>query len=142
MSFKVRLARHERFVAEYLVDGNGRRAALAAGYASASAAVTAHRLLRREDVRAAIAARHEVDSERLGIERCDIIRGLLEAFKLAKELREPAAMVSAARELGRLMGYYAPDRRQVEITAGGDGRERFEAMSDAQLAAVIGGASA
>ncbi len=42
--------RQERFVLEYLKDGNGTRAAIRAGYAASSAAVHAHRLLKNEKV--------------------------------------------------------------------------------------------
>jgi len=42
--------RQERFVLEYLKDGNGTRAAIRAGYATSSAAVHAHRLLKNERV--------------------------------------------------------------------------------------------
>jgi len=42
--------RQERFVLEYLKDGNGTRAAIRAGYAASSAAVHAHRLLKNERV--------------------------------------------------------------------------------------------
>jgi len=43
-------ARQERFVLEYLKDGNGTQAAIRAGYAISSAAVHAHRLLKHEIV--------------------------------------------------------------------------------------------
>jgi hypothetical protein len=39
-------AKQQRFIAEYLVDGNGARAAIAAGYGRAGARVRAHRLTR------------------------------------------------------------------------------------------------
>ncbi len=42
--------RQERFVLEYLKDGNGTKAAIRAGYATSSAAVHAHRLLKNERV--------------------------------------------------------------------------------------------
>lgn len=48
--------RQERFVLEYLNDGNGTRAAIRAGYAASSAAVHAHRLLKNERVLAKVRA--------------------------------------------------------------------------------------
>jgi len=45
------------FIAEFLVDGNATRAAIAAGYAQASADVTGSKLLKRKHVSAAIAER-------------------------------------------------------------------------------------
>ena len=57
---------------------------------------------------------------------------------MAKEKREPAVMVAAARELGRLMGFYPADRRQVEVVAPRSGdRRHWEAMSDIELAGLV-----
>ena len=47
---KATLARHKRFVAEYVIDHNGARAARAAGYAKRTANVMASQLLARADV--------------------------------------------------------------------------------------------
>ena len=129
-------AGHARFVAEYLVDGNGARAAVAAGYSPTGAAVTAHRLLRREDVRAAIEAQQASDATRLGIERQDVISGLLEAFRMAREQGDPAVMVSASRELGRLLGLYPPETRSRAAHAAAPARD-VRLMPDDQLQALI-----
>ena len=132
-------AKQHRFVDEYLVDGNGARAAVAAGYGLAGARVRAHRLTKDNvAVRAEIRARQGVDSQRLQIDRQDVLKGLLEAFAMAKEMREPAAMVSAAREVGRMLGFYEPIRSAVAISAGGgeDDLRRIQSMSDAELLAV------
>ena len=70
------------------------------------------------------------------MERQDVIAGLLEAIELAKERQEPAAMIRGWAELARLMGFYQPQRHAVEVSAGADMR-RYEAMSDAELLAII-----
>lgn len=54
--------RRARFVAEYLVDGNGTRAAIAAGYGVAGAPVAAFRLLRNDKVQNALQARQSADA--------------------------------------------------------------------------------
>lgn len=59
--------RHDRFVAEYLVDRNATRAAIAAGYAKGSAHVTGSRLLRHAKVVAALAAGEAALAIRTGI---------------------------------------------------------------------------
>lgn len=99
-------AKQARFIAEYMVDANGARAARAAGYGEAGARVAAHRLLTNANVRAALDARQGCDATRLGTRRQDVISGLLEAFQVAREQGEAAAMVSASRELGKLLGLY------------------------------------
>jgi len=77
-----------------------------------------------------------VDSQRLGLDRQAVIQGLLEAVQMAREQANPAAMISGYVSLGKMLGLFAPERRQVEITAG-DGRVRYETMSDADLSALI-----
>lgn len=132
--------KHQAFLVEYLVDANGARAAQSAGYTARSAAVTAHRLLRRPDVRAALAARQAQDSQRLALSRQEALRGLLEAIGLAREQGDPAAMIGGWREVGRMLGFYEPDRHAVDVSA--DVRVEqgaFERMSDAELGEVIRG---
>lgn len=55
------------FAAEYMVDFNATRAAVAAGFAAASAHVTGARLLRNAKVSAAISARQQRIEEKLEI---------------------------------------------------------------------------
>ena len=136
--------KQQRFVDEYLVDCNGARAAVAAGYGVAGSRVAAHRLLTRANVRAAIKARQGVDARRLEIGRQEAIEGLLEAVNQAKAMGDPMALVAAWREIGRMLGFYAPERRQVEVKADAGAevdQRRLEAMTDAELEALVAGQS-
>lgn len=56
--------KEERFIAEYLVDGNGTRAATAAGYAPKNAGHQAKELLRRPRIKAAVAKAMKEQQER------------------------------------------------------------------------------
>lgn len=134
-------AKQAKFVAEYLVDSNGTRAAVAAGYGVAGARVAAHRLLTNANVQKALQARQSADATRLSIRRDGVVKGLLEAFAMAKEMRNPAAMISAAREVGKMCNFYSPERHQVEVVAVGShsGRTRLESMSDTELMALMAG---
>ena len=128
-----------RFVDEYMVDGNGARAAVAAGYGLAGARVRAHRLTRdNKAVMAVLEGRQAQDSQRLQIDREGVIAGLLEAISMAKAQGNPAAMISGLREIGRMLGFYEPERRQVELAVR-DGQGPMERMTDAELMAVIAG---
>ena len=135
--------RQARFVDEYLVDSNGTRAAVAAGYGRNGARVAAHRLTNSNTVRAAIAARQGVEAKRLQIDRHGVIQALLEASNLARDQRNPAAMVAAAREIGRMLGFYSATEHRVvvEQSATRSERRRYESMTDAELQARIDGAS-
>lgn len=131
--------RQTKFVDEYLVDANGTQAAIRAGYSASGARVAAHRLLTNVAISSRVEARQRADAARLSVTRESVLARLLEAFELAREEREPAAMISAARELGKLLGFYALMR--VEATVGVAelaARGQFERMTDAQLLEVMG----
>ena len=61
--------RQERFCREYLVDLNGSKASIRAGYAARSAHVTASRLLRNPKVAARIAELQAETAKRLEVTR-------------------------------------------------------------------------
>jgi len=132
-------AKQQRFVAEYLVDGNGTRAAVAAGYGRAGARVAAHRLITKVAIKAALAATQAQDAQRLQIERHEVIMGLLEAIELARAQGSPGAMISGFTAIARMLGFHSPAVHQVVV--GRDAEAllgRFEAMSDAELASLAG----
>jgi phage terminase small subunit len=134
--------KQELFVSEYLIDGNGARAAREAGYAATSGAdsVTACRLLRNNRVMTEIQDRQQVVAHELRITLQDVLADLLEAVQIAREQRNPAAMISGAREVGKLLGFYTPEVQKVEVSFDGRGLWRkYEAMSDAELIAIIDG---
>jgi phage terminase small subunit len=132
-------AKQSKFVAEYLVDGNGARAAVAAGYGRAGAKVTAHRLTHaNRAVQAQIQARQAQDSQRLQIERQDVIAGLLGAIEQARAQANPGAMIAGWREVGRMLGFYEPQRHQVEVSAAAEAEMvRYERMTDAELVRLV-----
>jgi hypothetical protein len=89
-------------------------------------------------VRLAIKGHQEADAARLGVTREGVIQRFLEAFELAKEEREPSAMVAAARELGRMLGMYAPARVEAVVDLEGLAiRGQYERMTDAELLALV-----
>jgi phage terminase small subunit len=59
--------KQQRFVQEYLVDLNGKQAAIRAGYSPATAENQASRLLSKDKVAAAVAEAKKTVAERLGI---------------------------------------------------------------------------
>lgn len=65
---------------------------------------------------------------------------LMEAYDAAKMVSEPASMVSAAREIGKMCGYYEPVKRQIDINVSGDVTvKKLERMSDADLIKIMKG---
>ena len=84
-------------------------------------------------------ARDELSSA-AQISRADVLDGFMEAINLARLAADPQAMIKGWTEVGKMLGYYAPEVKKVEIT---DNQKRlqskFEAMSDEELLRVIEG---
>lgn len=65
---------------------------------------------------------------------------LIDAYDMAKTVAEPSSMVAAAREIGRMAGYYEPVKRTIDVTVNGNVNiKRLESMSDADLLGLIKG---
>jgi hypothetical protein len=70
----------------------------------------------------------------LGIKRADVAAGLLEAAALAKTMADPSAMVRALAELGKMLGFYAPEvKRHLHDVNPHSVREAISGMSDDEL---------
>ncbi len=118
---------------------NAALSARMAGYAAGCSHVTGCQLLQHPRVAAAVRGLEEAVAREVGVSRQEVIEQLLEAADLARDLREPAAMISAFRNLAQLCGYYRqqgggavnlhPDQC-VDST-------NFVSMNDTQLLALI-----
>lgn len=130
--------RQARFVQEYMVDGCGSQAAIRAGISPSGAHVWASRALRIAKVSEALQARQSADATRLSIKRENVVAGLLEAIDQARAQSNPMAMIAGLRELGKLMGFYAPEVKKVDLNVSGQAEMyRMNALSDAELLKII-----
>lgn len=75
-------ASHQRFIAAYLKDPNGKRAAIKAGFAPRSAEVTASRLLRNDKVARAVQAGLQKVTDDAMVSRERVLRALLNIAEL------------------------------------------------------------
>jgi hypothetical protein len=74
----------------------------------------------------------------LGVTRQRFIFELQEAATLAREKRDPAAMIAAWREIGKACGFYQPDRKKVGVNvAESIEMRRLNQLSDAELLKII-----
>ena len=73
-------AQAERFCAEYMIDRNGTAAAIRAGYSEKSAASTASRLLRRDDVQARVMELQAEQCRRLGVNADRLVIEAMEIY--------------------------------------------------------------
>ncbi|MBC7617745.1 MAG: terminase small subunit [Candidatus Saccharibacteria bacterium] len=138
---KDRLTERQRLFCEMYV-GTGRHcAALAArlaGYAPGCSHVTGCQLLKKPKIAATVRGLEEALAREIGVSRQAVIAQLLGAADLARELREPASMISAYRNVAQICGYY----RQEEVAAapadaGGLVMERLRGMSDQELIRMV-----
>jgi len=124
--------RQERFIQEYLLDCNGRQAAIRAGYSSNGAAVQAGRLLTNPNVRAKVAAARAERAAEVKITQAQVLRMLLDTYKAATDANQHQAAVKAAELLGRHLAMFT-DKVRLE-----PGRE----LTDEQLVAELAGGNA
>jgi|SRR5690349_3153074 len=94
------------FAAQYALDHNGAAAAVRAGYAPASARITASQLLTKPNVRAVVAKNEAEAPKQLGLTREKVLEGLRDALEMARQQNNPVAMVAALREAAKISGYY------------------------------------
>lgn len=126
------------FVKQYLLKGNASEAARLAGYSAKSARQMAAENLTKPAVIEAIQRFQAENSAKLNLTREAVLNGLLEAVELAKAQANPVALISAWREIGRVIGCYQPEVKQVELSAKGKTLQyQFAGMSDEELLEII-----
>lgn len=112
-----------------------------AGYADG--ATYAYRMVRMPNILALYDQEKRLYEEAAGMSRKKVMDMLMESYDVAKMMSEPASMVSAAREIGKMCGYYEPVRIKHEVSVEGKLLvERVSAMDDDQLLELIARSSA
>jgi phage terminase small subunit len=131
-------AKQARFVQEYLVDRVGAAAAVRAGYSSKTARQIGHRLLTHVDIAEAVREGESEFAAKAQLTRASVLQGLQEAIELGRSRADPAAMIAGRREIAKMYGFYAPERKQIELSATGLAvRVRLEDMNDAELTNLV-----
>lgn len=78
--------------------------------------------------------------EALNIHRGDIVIALLETADEAKLAADHGTMVRAYTEVAKMLGLYAPEVKQINITTGQQAMiSKYEQMSDAELLQIAEG---
>jgi phage terminase small subunit len=135
-------AKQLRFIDEYMVDRNGAAAAVRAGYSARCAKEAAYELLTKAHILAVLREKEAAEAERLQLSRENALEGFLEAIAIAKTKPDPAAMISGWREIGKMLGFYAPILRSVKLSTENHAlRTTYEALSDEELLAIASSAS-
>lgn len=126
--------RHELVVNALMTGHTESDAMRAAGYHPANA----QNVMRHENVQQLLAeARGEI-SEITTIQRLDVMNIFLEAIDMARTLADPANMISGADKLAKMMGYYAPEVKKIEVSNDVEVlKSKFQQMSDDELLEVL-----
>lgn len=111
-------------------------ASLRAGYSDG--ATFAYRMVRMPNILALKAEYEAKYQEAAQMTRKKVMDMHLEAFEMAKLMSEPATMVSAAREVGKMCGYYAPVEVKMRVdSTGSQVVDRLNNLTDAELLKII-----
>lgn len=90
--------------------------------------------LRDDDVKAYLAKAREEIEEVSTLKRIDVLNLFVEAIDMARTLADPANMINGADKIAKMMGYYAPETKRIEISD--DAKvlsNQLRNMSDADL---------
>lgn len=72
--------------------------------------------------------------------RDEVVAGIKDAINQAKLIADPSAQIKGWTELARMLGYYAPEVKKVELSISADKqRQRLEVLSDEELLEVASG---
>lgn len=131
------LTEKQRLFVKFWAEGETiKNASLKAGYNDGAA--IAYRMVRMPNIlalKAQLSARYEEESQ---MTRKKVMDMHLEAYEMSKLMAEPATMVAAAREIGKMCGYYAPVEHRVKVDVTGNIiLDRMNSLSDAELLKVI-----
>lgn len=95
-----------------------------------------------DDVKEALTKARSELSTATQIRRADAIAGIMEAIEMAKLCADPASMIRGWSEIGKMLGFYAPEVKRIEVTnATGSLIKQYEQMSDEELYQLAHGAN-
>jgi|GEM_PF-730700 len=132
------LTEKQKLFARYWAEGDTLPAAARrAGYPEGSTRL-AYSMIHMPAIRALYDAEKKKYEEAGAMTRKKVMDMLVEAYDVAKMVSEPSSMVAAAREIGKMCGYYAPVEQKVSVSVSGRVvMDRLDRMSDEELLKII-----
>ena len=70
-----------------------------------------------------------------GMDRAQVLQGILEAIEIAKDMRQPSSMISGWKEVGRMCGFYEPERREITLSV--DKKELLREIKDMSTSQLL-----
>lgn len=130
------LTERQRMFVRYWAQGETpRTAAVMAGYSETSSRM-GWTLSHDPAILALYREEKKLYEEAAQLSRAKVMTMLKDAYDHAKLIDEPATMVAAARELGKMAGYYEPDKKIIAVV-GGKVAEQMLRMTDEELLKII-----
>ena len=128
--------RHKKVADAILEGANESDAMRAAGYHPTAAS----KVMRQETVQQMLAeARGEIE-DLTTIKRLDVLNMFLEAIDMARTLADPGQMINGADKIAKMMGYYAPETKRIELTTDQNVLQaKFQQMTDEELLRIAAG---
>lgn len=77
-----------------------------------------------EDFRKALTIHYNRMLQATNMSRQQVMKGILEAIDMAKDQRQPNSMITGWKEIGRMCGFYEPERREITVSV--DGKQMLE----------------
>ncbi len=124
----------ETYVNGVMEGKSKNKAAVAAGYPNSTAPD------RSEKVKLEIAEARAKISDLTTLKRLDVIEGIMESISCARMMSDPAGIRQGWVEIGKILGVYAPEVKQVNLTMGQERLlSKFQVMSTEDLLAIATG---
>ena len=140
---KDRLTERQRLFCEHFVGAGRHCAALAArlaGYAPGCSNVTGCQLLQKAKIAATVRGLEEAVAREIGVSRQAVIAQLVAAADFSRDLKQPASMISAFRNVAQICGYYRQKATNAVAADAGDGgmvMGRLRGLSDQDLIRLV-----
>jgi hypothetical protein len=132
--------KEQMFIAEYLIDGNGTRAALAAGYVASNARKSASEALKRPRVQAALKAAKAKLLNKLELSAAKVLEDIERISNKAERAREFSAALKGKELLGKHLALFT-ERHELTGKNGGPIETKRSAaeFTDDELALIAAG---
>lgn len=124
-------AKQEAFVDAKLSGMSDLGAAKIAGYSDNK--ISGTQVARSERVQSVLDEARQALANVTNIRKQDVLEGILSAVDRAKMLGEPATEIRGWTEIGKMLGYYAPEVKRIEISDVNRLKGKLEALSDEEL---------
>jgi phage terminase small subunit len=111
-------AKEERFMAEYLIDGNGDRAATAAGYSASNARSQAYQMLRKPRIKAEINRRTKLLSAKLQLTAEKVLGDIERIANKAERAKKYGDAIKGKELLGKHLKLFTEKHEHGGIGGG------------------------